>query len=142
MPAQMSQFNSSTFQVSAADSFCSSHITGFAQLPDIRRIDLVRKQWSNFQDDGRRTFAWYWARGEVEQNFPSELFQTEEFKDELWKGIVAPGRTIDQPIESMTDLTVPLVKKIEALIADTLIHTQVFTYCSLALTGTRNNSFT
>jgi len=87
------------------------------EVSAIERIQLVRKLWVELKTDNQRTFASYWAEGNVKDVFGEQIFQ--ECPDKLWHGI-APGISLDQRIKQIDDLSTPVALKLEALMTSTV----------------------
>jgi len=66
----------------------------------LTRIESVRQLWGALCNSRKETFASYWARGEVQDKFPQEMFSN---CTGPWQGI-APGRPMNQPVEHLSDL--------------------------------------
>jgi hypothetical protein len=82
----------------------------------IKRIEEVRQLWALLKTESQNTFASYWAEGKVKDAFGSDIFKG--CKDRLWQGI-APERDLNQPIESLDDLSVVVALTIMNLIGYT-----------------------
>lgn len=95
----------------------------------VERIQDVRRLWAELRtdgDDGKRTFACYWAEGKVEKVFGPGPFSTRDAqpweprgqcRDGLWKGI-APNRPLEEEITSVRDLGPDMAEGLRDLIDD------------------------
>ncbi len=85
------------------------------------RIDEVRQLWSNLRNGNIRSFASYWAEGEVKNMMPSDYFSSA--KVHLWEGI-APGKSLSARLTSIEELSPSLMKTVLELCDDavTYIH--------------------
>lgn len=91
-------------------------LTGHA----IQRIEQVRQAWMKLSgEDGRKTFACYWAEGSVKEHFDEKCFTT--CKNHLWQGI-AVDRDPSEPIASLEDLTAIMAVKVTELIDDAVTY--------------------
>ncbi|PWU12328.1 MAG: hypothetical protein C5B49_16520 [Bdellovibrio sp.] len=68
----------------------------------VKRIQKVRELWSSLRDGSERTFASYWAAGEVAKSFPQGCF-SDAHDRRLWSGI-APGREVKDVLSRTADL--------------------------------------
>jgi hypothetical protein len=89
------------------------------QRETVNRIETVRQLWSRLETRDERTFASYWARGEVKETFGTKCF--EGCQDNLWEGI-ASGRPIDQPIRTSSDLSASMAEKVRDLREDAITY--------------------
>jgi hypothetical protein len=89
------------------------------QSAALKRIEKVRQLWGALRRGRQHTFASYWATGTVEKIFGSSPFSN--CQDRLWQGI-APGRPMSAPIRTEDDLSVPMARRLNALINDTITY--------------------
>jgi len=87
------------------------------EVSAIKRIQLVRELWAGLKTENQKTFASYWAEGNVMEVFGEQIFQ--DCPDKLWRGI-APSVSLGQPIKQIDDLSTPVALKLEALITYTV----------------------
>lgn len=110
LPAAMTKaLQSGTFGGNAAGEL-EKQLTAAA----VERIEQVRQEWAELRDGDCRTFASYWAAGDVEENFGA--IETESGS---WEGI-APGRPIGQKVKRVGDLSPMLAEKVNKVIRDTV----------------------
>jgi hypothetical protein len=83
----------------------------------VLRIEQVRQSWAALKSPEHRTFASYWAEGNVADVFGSENFRS--CPERLWQGI-APDRPLNEPIAVRHDLSIAVALKLEELISDTI----------------------
>lgn len=86
-----------------------------------RRIEEVRQLWYNLKTTNVRSFASFWAEGIVASEFPKACFSGPDCQDDLWKGI-APGRAIDDAVQSLNDLPASVFRKVDELCVDALTY--------------------
>jgi hypothetical protein len=80
----------------------------------VNRIEVVRQRWSDLQNGDKRSFASYWARGEVERNFPREPFA--QFTNSWWKGLAS------KPVTMFEDLPQPILIAVDKLADDAVTY--------------------
>lgn len=78
----------------------------------VERIEQVRHEWAELRDSDCRTFASYWAAGEVKNTFGQI-----EKESGSWEGI-APGIPMGQRIKWIGDLSPMLAEKVNKVIRD------------------------
>ena len=76
----------------------------------VERIEVVRQRWRDLKTKGMRTFASYWATGEVDGIFPSAPFAN--FTNDWWKGLTR------KPISRREDLPAHILLAIQDLVED------------------------
>jgi hypothetical protein len=81
----------------------------------VERINEVRRAWAGLRTEKQRTFASYWAQGDVREAFGEKWFGRE---DDLWQGIAASHPS--QEVHALGDLNKGVEDKVNALIRDTL----------------------
>jgi hypothetical protein len=82
----------------------------------ITRIEEVRQLWAGLRRETERTFASYWAQGDVKEAF-RECFP--DNKGGLWRGI-AVDRPLFQEVRQLSDLNEAVQARVIALVDDTL----------------------
>lgn len=86
-------------------------------LTAIERIDEVRRLWAGLATDGQRTFASYWAEGDVKRAF-GKCFEGHKGGG-LWQGITE-GRPLSKRISQLSDLNEAVRERVIDLVDDTL----------------------
>jgi len=87
----------------------------------IIRINETRQLWAKLKNGSKKSFAAYWVEGNVETEFPNELF--EGCVNSLWKGI-SPRVSIKDEIKSDEQLSIAVHKKVTELVEDTVTYVQ------------------
>jgi hypothetical protein len=85
----------------------------------VERIEEVRQLWANLRSNSNRTFASYWAAGEINGAFSPMCFR--ECRDDLWQGI-APSRPIGAPVRRLQDLSTAMALSVTRLISDAITY--------------------
>lgn len=85
----------------------------------VERIEEVRQRWYPLKTAEAQSFASLWAEGRVADVLP-ECFSG-HVGDEIWKGI-APGRPMDRPLRTLSDLSGPLVHRVDGLCEDAVTY--------------------
>ena len=79
----------------------------------VQRIEIVRQRWTDLRTkDGTRTFASYWATGEIEEKFPENPFV--KFTNDWWKGLG------NKPLKRLADLPAPILIAVQDLADDAI----------------------
>jgi hypothetical protein len=94
----------------------------------VRRIQAVRRRWAALRKGNRRTFASYWATGEVQETFGSDCVGPHELPDGTeqdlpWRGI-SVRKNVHEPITQMNDLQHDLRALVKELCEDAVNYVQ------------------